>query len=112
MTPGSSPGRLCCRLVAIIGKRNTPSMEPNRDDSGCKRVAPLKEQIVQARERNGGRRISTMGSPPEAILRALGSSKKGFKQAVGALYQSRFIPFQRPGMRLLKAPDPGRHVGV
>jgi len=71
------------------------------DASGYQRVAPLKDQIIQALERNGGRLAFDDDSPPEAIREAFGSSKKAFKQALGALYKSRRIQFSRPGIQLL-----------
>jgi hypothetical protein len=75
------------------------------DAAGYQRVAPLKEQILQALERNGGQLAFDDDSPPEAILEAFGSSKKAFKQALGALYKSRRIQFSRPGIRLLDYTD-------
>jgi predicted RNA-binding protein (virulence factor B family) len=71
------------------------------DASGYKRVAPLTEQIVQALERSGGQMAFDDGSSPEAIREAFGCSKKAFKQALGALYKSRRIQFNKPGIQLL-----------
>jgi predicted RNA-binding protein (virulence factor B family) len=81
------------------------------DASGYKRVAPLKEQIVAALERNGGRLDFDDDSQPDDIRRVFGSSKKAFKQALGALYKARRITFRRPGIELLKGPDEGREAG-
>ena len=74
------------------------------DASGYKRVAPLKDQIVQALERHGGHLDFDDDSSPEAIRQMFGSSKKAFKQALGALYKSRRIQFTKPGIQLLKGP--------
>ena len=71
------------------------------DASGYKRVASLQLQIVQALERNGGKLAFDDSSSPEAIRDAFGVSKKAFKQALGALYKSRRIRFQNPGIQLL-----------
>jgi uncharacterized protein len=71
------------------------------DASGYKRVAPLTEQIVQALERSGGQLAFDDDSSPEAIREAFGCSKKAFKQALGALYKSRRIQFNKPGIQLL-----------
>lgn len=71
------------------------------DASGYNRVASIQLQIVQALERNGGRLAYDDSSSPEAIRAAFGVSKKAFKQALGALYKSRRIRFQPPGIELL-----------
>ena len=71
------------------------------DPSGYKRVAPLKDQIVQLLEAKGGKLDFDDSSSPEAIRATFGCSKKAFKQALGALYKSRRIAFRNPGMELL-----------
>ncbi|HWI58739.1 MAG TPA: S1-like domain-containing RNA-binding protein, partial [Bacillota bacterium] len=71
------------------------------DASGYKRVAPLKEQILEALERQGGRLDLDDDTSPEAIREAFGVSKKAFKQALGALYKARRIRFESPGIRLV-----------
>lgn len=71
------------------------------DASGYKRVAPLRDQIVQALEGNGGRLDFDDDSSPEAIRQKFGVSKKVFKQALGWLYKERYIRFQNPGIELL-----------
>ncbi|MDB6018783.1 MAG: GntR family transcriptional regulator [Pedosphaera sp.] len=71
------------------------------DAAGYTRVAPLTDQIVQALERNGGRLAFDDASSPEAIREAFGTSKKAFKQALGALYKARRIRFENPGIQLL-----------
>src|SRR4051812_15769895 len=52
------------------------------DASGYKRVAPLTEQIVKALEQAGGQLPFDDDSPPEAIRKTFGVSKKAFKQAL------------------------------
>ena len=71
------------------------------DATGYKRVLPLQVQIVQALERNGGHLDFDDASSPEAIRKTFGASKGAFKQALGALYKSRRIRFQNPGIELL-----------
>jgi predicted RNA-binding protein (virulence factor B family) len=71
------------------------------DMAGYKRVAPLKLRIVQALEKNGGRLNLDDDSSPEDIRAEFNSSKKAFKQALGALYKSRRIRFRNPGIELL-----------
>ncbi|EEF59294.1 CvfB family protein [Pedosphaera parvula] len=71
------------------------------DASGYKRVNTVTEKIVDALERNGGRLAFDDDSSPETIREAFGISKKAFKQALGALYKSRRIRFQNPGIELL-----------
>jgi predicted RNA-binding protein (virulence factor B family) len=71
------------------------------DVSGYKRVAPLKDQIIQLLEAKGGKLEFDDSSSPEVIRATFGCSKKAFKQALGALYKSRRIAFRNPGMELL-----------
>jgi uncharacterized protein len=71
------------------------------DASGYKRVAPLRDQIVQALKNNGGHLTFDDDSSPDAIRQKFGVSKKAFKQALGKLYKERRIRFQNPGIELL-----------
>jgi hypothetical protein len=71
------------------------------DQSGFKRVAPLALKIVEVLQKGGGRLDLDDDSPPQAIRRVLGVSKKAFKQALGTLYKSRRIRFTKPGIELL-----------
>jgi predicted RNA-binding protein (virulence factor B family) len=71
------------------------------DQAGYKRVAPLKEQIVEELEAKGGRLPLDDSTPPEVIREKFGVSKKAFKQALGALYKARRIQFTNPGIVLL-----------
>ena len=87
------------RMVRPDGK-----IDLSLDASGYQRVAGLTDQIVQALERNGGHLNLGDGSPPEAIRRTFGVSKKAFKQALGLLYKERRILFQLSGIQLIKHP--------
>lgn len=80
------------------------------DASGYKRVAPLKIQILEALQHNGGRFVFDDDSPAETIREQFGVSKKAFKQALGALYKMRRIRFTNPGVELLNDTDwePGK----
>jgi len=71
------------------------------DASGYKRVASLQLQIVQALEHNGGSLHFDDSTSPEEIRKTFGVSKRAFKQALGALYKSRRIAFESPGIKLL-----------
>ncbi|MDB6109852.1 MAG: hypothetical protein JWR69_1602 [Pedosphaera sp.] len=81
--------------------RSGGKIDLSLDASGYKRVASLTEQIIQALERQGGRLEFDDESSPEAIREAFGTSKKAFKQALGALYKARRIRFENPGIQLL-----------
>jgi predicted RNA-binding protein (virulence factor B family) len=71
------------------------------DPSGYGRVAPLKEQLVEALVSAGGKLPFSDASPPEVIRREFGVSKKAFKQAIGALYKERLITIENGGIRLV-----------
>jgi hypothetical protein len=79
----------------------TAKIDLRLDASGYKRVAPLRDQIVQALESNGGRLTFDDDSTPEAIRQKFGVSKKAFKQALGKLYKERRLCFKNPGIELL-----------
>jgi predicted RNA-binding protein (virulence factor B family) len=68
--------------------------------SGYQRVAPLKEQILEALAEGGGSLQLGDGSSPEEIRDAFGVSKKAFKQAIGSLYRERLIVIQDRSIRL------------
>jgi uncharacterized protein len=70
------------------------------DQAGYKRVAPLKDQILQFLKHNGGRVSFDDSTDPELIRERFGVSKKAFKQALGALYKARQITFTNPGVAL------------
>lgn len=68
--------------------------------AGYGRVAPLKEQVLEALASAGGRLPYGDGSSPAQIRSAFGVSKKAFKQALGALYRERRIVIEDRGIRL------------
>ncbi len=81
--------------------RPNGKLDLSLDPAGYKRVLPLREQIVGALEQGGGQLPFDDDSSPEAIRQKFGCSKKAFKQALGALYKSRRIRFEPPGIQLL-----------
>ena len=72
------------------------------DRSGYERVATLADDILEALRNGDG--FLEMGdkSPPEKIREIFGTSKKAFKQALGALYKQRRILFEGQGIRLVE----------
>jgi uncharacterized protein len=71
------------------------------DPAGYQRVAPLTEVILDALKKNGGQLEFDDNSSPDAIRQAFATSKKAFKQALGALLRQRRIEFTKPGIRLV-----------
>jgi len=68
--------------------------------SGYGRVAPLKEQVLEALAASRGALPLSDASPPAEIRKVFGVSKKAFKQAIGALYKERRITIGERGIRL------------
>ena len=81
--------------------REDGKLDLTLDKSGYQRVIPLKQQIVTALEESGGHLKFDDASTPLAIRMKFGCSKNAFKQALGALYKSRRIVFEKPGIRLV-----------
>ena len=73
--------------------------------AGYGKVAPLKEQVLEALASSGGSLPYGDSSSPADILRVFGVSKKAFKQAIGALYRERRIAIGEKGIRILDARD-------
>ncbi len=71
------------------------------DASGYRRVASLTDRILEALKNNGGRLPYDDDSAPEQIRQHFDTSKKAFKQALGALYRQRRLEFTRPGIALV-----------
>lgn len=70
-------------------------------ESGYGRVASLTDDILEALKHRGGFLEIGDKSPPEQIQKIFGTSKKAFKQALGALYKQRRIAFEGRGIRLV-----------
>ncbi len=72
------------------------------DRAGYGRVATLADDIIEAlRNSNGFLGIGDK-TPPEKIRHLFGTSKKAFKQALGALYKEERIRFEGLGIRLVE----------
>ncbi len=68
---------------------------------GYAKVDPLAEAILARLNAAGGRLDLGDKSPPEAIYKTFGSSKKAFKQAIGALYKQHLIVIEDSQIRLV-----------
>jgi len=84
------------KQVRSDGKIDLSLDPPNR-----KRVDNLEERIHDELIRRGGSWNICDKSPPEEIQRALGVSKKTFKQATGALFRKRLITITPTGIHLV-----------
>ena len=93
-----------------IGQRITGYINTVREDAkidlsleplGYERIAPLTDRILDALKAGGGRLDLNDKSAPEKIEAAFGTSKKAFKQALGALYKKRAITLETGGIRLV-----------
>lgn len=98
LEPGARmPGFI--KLVRPDGK-----IDLRLDPSGYQRVKPLGTLIMDALDAAGGRLPFHDDSPPELIREAFQSSKKAFKQALGALYRQRKIRFTSGGIEKIENP--------
>ncbi len=70
-----------------------------RDPSGYKRVETVAESILRQLDEAGGELPFNDKSAPEDIRKTFNTSKKAFKQALGALYKQRQIEFTETGIR-------------
>ncbi|MEE9403916.1 MAG: S1-like domain-containing RNA-binding protein [Algisphaera sp.] len=69
-----------------------------RDPAGYDRVESVTETILRHLHDAGGSLAFNDKSPPDAIRATFGTSKKAFKQALGALYKQRQIRFTETGI--------------
>ena len=83
----------CVRAIRPDGK-----IDLSLDPAGYGRIAPLTEQILAALKASGGRLEFTDRSAPEEIRAKFGTSKKAFKQAIGALYRRRSVRISENGI--------------
>lgn len=72
--------------------------------AGYGKVAPLTEKILEALAENGGKLEMSDRSSPSEIQQRFGTSKKAFKQALGALYKKQRIQMTETGIEV--APPP------
>lgn len=73
------------------------------DKSGYSRVTNLRGDIIEALRNSDGFLDLGDKSPPEKVRQVFGTSKKAFKQALGALYKQRRIVFEGEGVRLVES---------
>lgn len=100
-------GQRCAGFVRQV--RSDGKLDLGLDPAGYRRVAPLTQQIVAVLRAHGGRLECDDDSPPETIRATFQTSKKAFKQALGALYRERVIRFTKPGIQLVaKTSRPAR----
>jgi predicted RNA-binding protein (virulence factor B family) len=98
----ATPPQIGERVDGYVRKvREDGKIDLGLDPAGYRRVASLTEQIMEALKAKGGRIECDDESTPEAIRAAFGTSKKAFKQALGALYRDRRIRFTQPGVELV-----------
>jgi predicted RNA-binding protein (virulence factor B family) len=72
------------------------------DRAGYQRIGPLTEQIIAVLKESGGYLPYHDKTPPEEVRATFKTSKKAFKQAIGALYRDQRIIIERDGIRLPK----------
>lgn len=77
---------------------NNGKIDLRRDPSGYRRVESLSEQILRQLDAAGGRLPFHDKSSPESIRSTFNTSKKAFKQALGALYKQRRIRITETGI--------------
>ncbi len=82
--------------------RSDGKIDLRLDPEGYTRVGPLTEKIMEALKANGGRLEFNDKSSPESIRIAFDTSKKAFKQALGALFRERRAKFERGGVELVE----------
>jgi len=68
---------------------------------GYGKVDPLAEAVLHRLQAVGGVLPLGDNSPPEAIHKEFGTSKKAFKQAIGALYKQHLILVEKHSIRLV-----------
>jgi predicted RNA-binding protein (virulence factor B family) len=80
-----------------------------RDPSGYSRVDTLSDQIMRQLEAAGGAMPFSDKSTPESIRQTFNTSKKAFKQAIGALYKQRQILITETGIEKVATPESGNN---
>lgn len=85
-------------------KKTRPDLRVDLTLTAPKRIAvpDLSQQILEKLDDNDGFLALGDKSPPEAIYRLFGHSKKAFKQAIGRLYKAGDIDIETGGIRRRK----------
>ena len=90
------------RLSAWVNRiRRDKRIDLILNQPGYNKVSALAELIIDKLEEHDGFLMITDKSPPEVIRSLFKTSKKAYKQAVGALYKQRRIVIEEKGIRLL-----------
>lgn len=79
--------------------RSGGKIDLRRDPAGYSRVSSLSDRILEQLIAAGGELPLNDKSSPDSIRDAFDTSKKAFKQALGALYKQRKIEFTQTGIR-------------
>ncbi|BCU76236.1 S1-like domain-containing RNA-binding protein [Luteolibacter sp. LG18] len=85
--------------VALV--RDDGKLDLSLEPAGRERISSLEAKILHELEGRGGWWELHDNSPAEEISKALGVSKRAFKQATGALFRQRKIRIEPNGLRLL-----------
>lgn len=83
--------------------RSDGKIDLSLDPAGYARVRPLTQQILEALRKNNGRLKMNDASSPEEIREKFSTSKKAFKQALGALYRERLIRLTDSGIESVES---------
>jgi len=88
----------------IKAMRPDGKIDLSLDPSGYGRIRPLKDQILDALKASGGHLPLGDRATPEEIRTAFSTSKKAYKQALGALFRERLIRIEADGIHLVETP--------
>ena len=98
----AAPLEMGQHIDGYVGEvRPDGKLDLSLDPSGYQRVGPLTIQIVAALKAGGGRLEFDDKSSSESIRATFATSKKAFKQALGALLKDKRIRFVDAGVELL-----------
>ena len=90
------------KLDGYIKKiRDDQKIDLSLHHPGYGKVLSLTDNILIKLKENDGVLLLSDKSPPEAIYKSFGVSKKVFKQAIGALYKKKLITLDKNGIRLV-----------
>jgi predicted RNA-binding protein (virulence factor B family) len=81
--------------------REDHKIDLSLNQPGYGKVISLTDKILTQLKDNQGFLPLSDKSPPEAIHKTFGVSKKAFKQAIGALYKKKLISIEKDGVRLV-----------
>ncbi len=91
------------RMTAWIRRvRDDKRLDLGLSKPARERAPDIAELIIEQLERNDGFLSLGDKSPPEAIKRIFGVSKKAFKQGLSRLYKERRVSISERGIQLLK----------